>query len=241
MGNDEKKENEENKINMDEIIENDCYEEVNIKKINKIKEQEKKWNRNSIIYTIKDFNFLEIEEEKKKFQNDNRSEKEKSNEKFLNRISEEKLERYSPEEIKKEQDKEQNQNQNQENIQLNENNNNNSNENKEITENKKIEEKVENGENNDGKKEEINKIDDSKKENQNDIAVDNNNNTEVNNKEKEKERELNQSNKITNLNNNKKDIPKEKQKIKPKENGDTNLDKINYAELERTQNYLKQI
>ena len=107
MGNDEKKENEENKINMNEIIENDCYEEVNIKKINKIKEQEKNWNRNSIIYTIKDFNFLEIEEEKKKFQNDNRSEKEKSNENLMNKINEEKLEISPSEEIKKEQDKEQ--------------------------------------------------------------------------------------------------------------------------------------
>ena len=247
MGNDETKENEENKINMDEIIENDCYEEVNIKKINKIKEQEKNWNRNSIIYTIKDFNFLEIEEEKKKFQNDNRSEKEKSNENLMNKINEEKLEISPSEEIKKEQDKEQdkkqdkkqdkeqdkeqnqNQNQKQENIQLNENNNNNN-----LNENKKDKEIKEN---NDGKKEEINNIDNSKKENQNGIVVENNNNIEVNNKEQENE--LNQSNKITNLNNNKKDILTEKQKIKPKKNGDTNFEKINYAELERTQNNLK--
>jgi len=232
MGNDEKIENENNKINMEEIIENDCYEEVNIKKINKILDQERNWNKNSIIYSIKDLNILDIEEEKKKFQNDNKSDKEQSKEKLFNRISAEKLEIYPAEEIKNEEDKEQKQNQNKENIQLNENNNNNSSENKE---NKKNEE---NGENNDGKKEEINKIDNSKKENGNDIVVENNNNNiEINNKEKEKE--LNQNNKLTNLNNNKEDISKEKQEVKPKVNVDTKPMKINSAELEKIQNNLK--
>ncbi len=230
MGNDESKENENNKINMEEIIENDCYEEVNIKKINKILEEEKKWNKNSIIYTIKDLNFLDIEEEKKKFQIDNRSDKEKSNEKLLNKISEENLEIYPSKEIKNGQDKEQNQNQNKENIQLNENNNNKSDKNKENKENE------ENGEN-DGKKEEINNIDNSKNENQNNIVVENNNNEEANNKEKEKE--LNQNNKITNLNNNAEDISKEKQEIKQKKNGDANPEKINSSKLEKIHNNLK--
>lgn len=49
------------RINLDDIIENDCYEEVDLKKINKIKNIERKWNENSIIYSANDLKDLREE------------------------------------------------------------------------------------------------------------------------------------------------------------------------------------
>ena len=41
-------ENEEEKINEDDLIEKDCYEEI--RKINQIIEKEKNWNNNTMVY-----------------------------------------------------------------------------------------------------------------------------------------------------------------------------------------------
>ena len=49
------------RIDVDDVIENDCYEEVDLKKINKIKNIERKWNENSIIYSANAFNDLKDE------------------------------------------------------------------------------------------------------------------------------------------------------------------------------------
>ena len=63
------KENEDEKINEDDIIENDCYEEIDIRKINQIIEKEKIWNNNTIIYTnnnIINISNIELENENEK-------------------------------------------------------------------------------------------------------------------------------------------------------------------------------
>ena len=62
--------NENEKINEEDIIENDCYEEIDMRKINQIIEKEKNWNTNTIIYSnniniINISNEIEEEEEKK--------------------------------------------------------------------------------------------------------------------------------------------------------------------------------
>ena len=62
MGNSEDSQKIYEKINLDEIIENDCYEEVDINKINKIKEEERNWNKNSIIYSVNDLKELNEED-----------------------------------------------------------------------------------------------------------------------------------------------------------------------------------
>ena len=57
------------KINEDDIIENDCYEEIDIRKINQIIEKEKIWNNNTIIYTnnnIINISNIELENENEK-------------------------------------------------------------------------------------------------------------------------------------------------------------------------------
>ena len=65
MGNKEidysRPENGHERIDADDIIENDCYEEVDLKKINKIKNIERKWNENSIIYSANDLKDLKDE------------------------------------------------------------------------------------------------------------------------------------------------------------------------------------
>jgi hypothetical protein len=65
MGNNEvdyrRGENGNERIDLDDIIENDCYEEVDLKKINKIKNIERKWNENSIIYSANDLKDLQDE------------------------------------------------------------------------------------------------------------------------------------------------------------------------------------
>jgi hypothetical protein len=90
MGNEPKIEENNNRLNEDEIIENDCYEEINLKKINKIIEDEKNWNKNSIIYTIKDKEFLDIEEEIKANDIQNKSEKDKEDIQFFKKKTEKK-------------------------------------------------------------------------------------------------------------------------------------------------------
>ena len=60
--------NENEKINEDDIIENDCYEEIDMRKINQIIEKEKIWNNNTIIYSNNLINIsnLDIENEQQK-------------------------------------------------------------------------------------------------------------------------------------------------------------------------------
>ena len=60
---------ENEKINEDDIIENDCYEEIDMRKINQIIEKEKIWNNNTIVYTnnnIINISNIEIENENEK-------------------------------------------------------------------------------------------------------------------------------------------------------------------------------
>ena len=78
----------------DDIIENDCYEEIHLDKIKKILKQERKWNNNSIIYTFNDLNFLIDENEKMEYghHNDNKSETSKKNNKKLTELIEERPE-----------------------------------------------------------------------------------------------------------------------------------------------------
>ena len=61
---------ENEKINEDDIIENDCYEEIDMRKITQIIEKEKNWNNNTIIYSnnniINISNEMENENEKEK-------------------------------------------------------------------------------------------------------------------------------------------------------------------------------
>ena len=79
-----KVENEEEKINEDDIIENDCYEEIDIRKINQIIEKEKNWNNNTIVYNniINISNELEnINEQNPKSEDDNNEEENKEEKK----------------------------------------------------------------------------------------------------------------------------------------------------------------
>ena len=62
--------NENEKINEDDIIENDCYEEIDMRKINQIIEKEKNWNNNTIIYSNN--NLINISNE---MENENENEK----------------------------------------------------------------------------------------------------------------------------------------------------------------------
>ena len=54
--------NENEKINEEDIIENDCYEEIDMRKINQIIEKEKNWNTNTIIYS-NNINIINISNE----------------------------------------------------------------------------------------------------------------------------------------------------------------------------------
>ena len=65
------KENEIIKINSQNIIENDFYEEIDLKKINKLIEEEKNWNKNSIIYSVNQINLQKLNEENNNEQNEN--------------------------------------------------------------------------------------------------------------------------------------------------------------------------
>ncbi len=93
----------QNEINYEEIIENDCYEEIDLKKINKILEQEKNWNKNSIIYSNKDLNVLN--EENKENQDENKKEEEPKKEENEKKENEEKKNEEKNENIPIEQNK----------------------------------------------------------------------------------------------------------------------------------------
>ena len=144
MGNESNIEEDNNKyhLNEDEIIENDCYEEINLKKRNKIIQDEKQWNKNSIIYTMKDKEFLNIEEEIKENENQNNSEKEKSDEHFFKHVTMKK-----PIKDNSEKEKEKEIPLNQEGNNTNNNNNNNNNYNNDIPKTKDYSEKNEKNEN----------------------------------------------------------------------------------------------
>ena len=75
--------NENEKINEDDIIENDCYEEIDMRKINQIIEKEKNWNTNTIIYS-NNINIInisnEIEEENIKEEEEKKEEEDKKEE-----------------------------------------------------------------------------------------------------------------------------------------------------------------
>ena len=67
MGNEiEQDENDIMNINNDEIIENDCYEDIDIDKINKLIEKEKSWNANTIIYQNNDIINIRSDEKENK-------------------------------------------------------------------------------------------------------------------------------------------------------------------------------
>ena len=78
------KENEDEKINEDDIIENDCYEEIDIRKINQIIEKEKNWNNNTIVYN----NIINISNELENINEQNPKSEDENNEKEI--IEEEK-------------------------------------------------------------------------------------------------------------------------------------------------------
>ena len=91
-------ENNNDNQNLDSIIENDCYEEIDIRKINKIKEQEKNWNENSIVYKINDSDMININNNASNSKNDKTSESKDNNVYMeytgkLNTIQEEKNEK----------------------------------------------------------------------------------------------------------------------------------------------------
>ena len=75
--------NENEKINEEDIIENDCYEEIDMRKINQIIEKEKNWNTNTIIYS-NNINIInisnEIEEENIKEEEEKKEEEDKKEE-----------------------------------------------------------------------------------------------------------------------------------------------------------------
>jgi len=93
MGNAEDSQKDENnleKFDPNEIIENDCYEEIDLKKINKIIEEEKNWNKNSIIYSINDLDLQNLnskEEKDKNGQNlENKPENLNANDEIFNNV-----------------------------------------------------------------------------------------------------------------------------------------------------------
>ena len=149
MGNDESN-NEKKQIPIDnqEIIENDCYEEIHLDKMNKILQQERKWNNNSIIYTFKDINFLVGDKEKADLddQHGNKSELGKENNKF-SKLMEESREDDECSSVENKKQKNNENNENKENKENNENNENKENKEKEapenVEENKNIKQNIE--------------------------------------------------------------------------------------------------
>ena len=171
-------ENEEGKeiINPEDIIENDCYEEIDLKKINKIIEEEKNWNKNSIIYSV---NQLDL---------NNLNEDNNQNNKLINNvILEQKNEEGSEDRAKENINKDEN-NINKDENNINKDNTQNINE----KENIKEEEKKENE--NENKNGEIKEEKEEKEEKKNEEI---NNIKETN----EKKEENNPNNNVTNTNN----------------------------------------
>ena len=94
-------ENEKERLNSEEIIENDCYEEIDLKKINKIIEEEKNWNKNSIIYSVNQKELQQLNEEVNAInQKDNQNQIQ--NKEPLNNIIEEQKNEEDSEDKKKE-------------------------------------------------------------------------------------------------------------------------------------------
>ena len=85
MGNDIQEDNFE-KIDPNEIIENDCYEEIDLQKINRIIEKEKNWNKNSIVISLNEFDLKKLNEDNKVLEYKN--ENEKNNPEVLSKVIE---------------------------------------------------------------------------------------------------------------------------------------------------------
>ena len=81
--------NENEKINEEDIIENDCYEEIDMRKINQIIEKEKNWNTNTIIYS-NNINIINISNEIEEEENIKEEEEKKEEDKKEEIIEEEK-------------------------------------------------------------------------------------------------------------------------------------------------------
>ena len=85
--------NENEKINEEDIIENDCYEEIDMRKINQIIEKEKNWNTNTIIYS-NNINIInisnEIEEEENIKEEEEKKEEEDKKEEIIKEEKEKK-------------------------------------------------------------------------------------------------------------------------------------------------------
>ena len=58
-------------IKIEDIIENDCYEEIDLKKINRLIEEEKNWNKNSIIYSVNQLDLQKLNDENNNEQKEN--------------------------------------------------------------------------------------------------------------------------------------------------------------------------
>ena len=84
--------NENEKINEEDIIENDCYEEIDMRKINQIIEKEKNWNTNTIIYS-NNINIINISNEIEEEENIKEEEKKKEEEDKKEEIIEEEKEK----------------------------------------------------------------------------------------------------------------------------------------------------
>ena len=149
MGNDIE-ENNLNKIDKEEIIENDCYEEIDLNKINKIIEKEKNWNTNSIIVSLNELDLKKINEDKENIEGNKG--KEKNNEELACKVIEEQKNEEGSEDGKNKENKE-----NEQNEQNNNNNDNNANnDEKENEKEKEKKELNENDNNNEVNKNEIN-------------------------------------------------------------------------------------
>ena len=84
--------NENEKINEEDIIENDCYEEIDMRKINQIIEKEKNWNTNTIIYS-NNINIINISNEIEEEENIKEEEEKKEEEDKKEEIIEEEKEK----------------------------------------------------------------------------------------------------------------------------------------------------
>ena len=153
MGNDVE-ENNLNQINKEEIIENDCYEEIDLNKINKIIEKEKSWNKNSIIVSLNELDLKKLNEDNENIEGN--KEKEKKNEELACKVIEEQKNEEGSEDGKNKENKENEQNE--QNNNNNDNNANNDEKEKEKEEKEKEEkEKKELNENKNDNNNEVNK------------------------------------------------------------------------------------
>ena len=148
MGNDIE-ENNLNQIDKEEIIENDCYEEIDLNKINKIIEKEKNWNKNSIIVSLNELDLKKLNEDNENIEGN--KEKVNNNEELACKVIEEQKNEEGSEDGNNKENKE-----NEQNEQNNDNNDNNvNNVNNNEKENEK--EKKELNENKNDNNNEINK------------------------------------------------------------------------------------